>query len=208
MTDTIVQFSKLQKIEIGGTKGKTLTSSVKQIYVEFEEAVKEFCSVEYDVMDVARKEFDDDFYSFRCHIKELERRLGSVLTQGFDDCDTIYGRFKLLDTFEGLLTRPIIQDELEKKHIILLESYKTDLKTVQQLFLDSKILVDTGDEKAPISKNMPPVTGAFNWTRGLQDRIKDPMEKLSNLNQAVLEREEYKDVQKLYTSLIRSFNEY
>jgi dynein heavy chain len=55
---------------------------------------------------------------------------------------------------------------------------------------------------------MPPVTGAFNWTRGLMDRIKDPMEKLSNLNQAVLEREEYKDVQKLYTSLIRSFNEY
>jgi len=38
--------------------------------------------------------------------------------------DTIYGRFKILDSFEGLLTRPIIQDELEKKHIILLDTYK------------------------------------------------------------------------------------
>jgi hypothetical protein len=27
----------------------------------------------------------------------------------------VYGRFKLLDSFEGLLERPIIQDELEKK---------------------------------------------------------------------------------------------
>ncbi|CAG9311235.1 unnamed protein product [Blepharisma stoltei] len=208
LTNTIVQFSKLNKIEIGGTKGKTLTTSVKQIYSEFTQAVEEFQAVKYDIMDVGAKEFDDDFYEFRCKIKELERRLGSILTQGFDDCDTIYGRFKLLDSFEGLLTRPIIQDELEKKHITLLESYKQDLKTVQQIFLECKPLVDRLDEKAPISKNMPPVTGAINWTRGLMERIKEPMEKLSNLNQTVLEREEYKDVQKLYKSLMKSLSEY
>ena len=59
-------------------------------------------------MNIAAREFDDDFYIFRSKIKELERRLASVITQGFDDCDTIHGRFKLLDSFEGLLTRPII----------------------------------------------------------------------------------------------------
>jgi dynein heavy chain len=75
-------------------------------------------------MDIDKKEFDDDFYEFRAKIKELERRLASVITQGFDDCDTINGRFKLLDSFEGLLNRPIIQDELEKKHIVLLDNYK------------------------------------------------------------------------------------
>jgi dynein heavy chain len=48
-------------------------------------------------MDVGAKQFDDDFYEFRCRIKELERRLGSVITTSFDDCTTIYGRFKLLD---------------------------------------------------------------------------------------------------------------
>jgi hypothetical protein len=55
-------------------------------------------------------------------------------------------------------------------------------------------MVDSLDEKAPISKNMPPVTGATNWTIGLMERIQEPMQKLSQLNQAVLEREEYKDV--------------
>ena len=75
-------------------------------------------------MDISNRRFDDDFYKFRCRIKELERRLASVLTQGFDDNDTIIGKFKLLESFEGLLNRPIIQDELEKKHIILLELYK------------------------------------------------------------------------------------
>ena len=86
--------------------------------------------VSYDIMDIDKREFDDDFYKFRCEVKGLERRLASILTQGFDDCDTIIGKFKLLDSFEGLLNRPIIQDELEKKHINLLEIYKQDLKVV------------------------------------------------------------------------------
>jgi dynein heavy chain len=208
LTNTIVQFTKLQKIEIGGTKGKTLTATVKQIFTEFEKAVETFKAVDYDIMDIAAKQFDDDFYAFRTNIKELERRLASVLTQGFDDADTIYGRFKLLESFEGLLTRPIIQDELEKKHITLLDSYKQDLKAVQMIFLEFKPLVDSLADKSPVPKNMPPVTGAINWARGLMDRIKEPMEKLSSLSQAVLEREEFKDVQKLYANLMKALTEY
>ena len=37
----------------------------------------------------------------------------------------------MLDSFEGLLNRPIIQDELERKQITLLELYKADLKVSQ-----------------------------------------------------------------------------
>lgn len=90
--------------------------------------------VDYDIMDIEKKQFADDFFKFRQRIKELERRLASVLTQSFDDCDTLVGKFKLLESFEGLLTREIILDELEKKQITLLELYKQDLKVVSQVF--------------------------------------------------------------------------
>ena len=40
-----VQFSKLAKIEIGGTKGKTLTTSVHQVHQDFQTAVQRFQSV-------------------------------------------------------------------------------------------------------------------------------------------------------------------
>lgn len=93
--------------------------------------------------------------------------------------DTIVGKFKLLESFEGLLTRPIIQDELEKKHITLLELYKQDLKLVQSIFLEGKALVDKVDEWAPISANMPPIGGALYWITGLYEWIKEPMDKLS-----------------------------
>ena len=117
-----------------------------------------------------------------------------ILTQGFDDSDTIQGKFKLLESFEGLLTRPIIQDELEKKHIILLELYKNDLKVVQNIFHEGKALVDRIDERSPIGNNMPPIAGAIYWTTGLRERIKEPMEKLSSLSQSIQDREEFKDI--------------
>ena len=134
LTSTIQQFMKLDKIEIGNTKGKTLSNSIRTILNEFIQARDQFTAITYDIMDIEKREFDDDFFKFRQRIKELERRLASVLSQSFDDSDTIIGKFKLLESFEGLLSRAIIQDELEKKQINLLELYKNDLKTVAQIF--------------------------------------------------------------------------
>ena len=201
LTQTIVQFSKLAKIEVGGTKGKTLTASIKQIYEDFLQAVAKFKAVPYDIMDVGAKTFDDDFYDFRCSIKELERRLGAVVSLAFDDCSTVYGRFKLLDSFEGLLERPIIQDELEKKYVGLVQSYGHDLKTVQELFLAYR-------DACPIAWNLPPMAGALTWCRGLVERISIPYVKLNLLERSILEREEAKEVKKVYGTIMGSLQEF
>ena len=63
------------------------------------------------------------------------------------------------------------------------------------------MLVDRLDENSPISSNMPPNAGSIAWTNGLLDRIRDPMERLQGLSQTLQDREEYKDVVKLYCSL-------
>ena len=80
LTSTIIQFNKLQKIEIGNTKGKQLTASIMQIFDEFNKAVSNFMQLIVILLKHWKREFDDDFYKFRCRIKELERRLGSILT--------------------------------------------------------------------------------------------------------------------------------
>jgi dynein heavy chain len=203
LTQTIVQFSKLAKIEVGGTKGKTLTTSVQQIHGDFQSAVDKFKGVDYDIMDVSAKQFDDDFYEFRCSIKELERRLGAVVSLAFDDCATVYGRFKLLDSFEGLLERPIIQDELEKKYVGLVQAYGADLKNVQELFLEFR-------DKPPseTARNLPPITGSLTWCRGLVSRIQTPMVKLQLLDRTILDREEAKEVAKVHATIMASLQEY
>ena len=39
LMQTIVQFNKLEKVEVGGTKGKVLTSNVQEIFGEFVQAL-------------------------------------------------------------------------------------------------------------------------------------------------------------------------
>lgn len=68
---SIVEFSKLAKLEIGGTKGKTLTMSVQQIHADFGQAVMKFRAVKYDIMNIDERGFDDDFYTFRTSVKVL-----------------------------------------------------------------------------------------------------------------------------------------
>jgi dynein heavy chain len=82
------------------------------------------------------------------------------------------------------------------------------LKTVGAIFMEGKALVDKVDERSPIFNNLPPITGALNWTTGLLERISEPMERLSILSQSIRDREEYKDVQKLFNSLCKNLKEY
>lgn len=81
LMSTCMQFNRLERVEIGGTKGKVLTNGVKAIHQDFTSAVEKFQQVTYDVMDVDAKQFDEDFFGFRVVIKELERRLAAIIIQ-------------------------------------------------------------------------------------------------------------------------------
>lgn len=192
---TIVMFSKLAKIEVGGTKGKTLTTSVAQIHADFNQAIDAIRAVGKGILDLGNKKFEEAFYEFRNRIKELDRRLGSVIVQGFEDASTISGRFKLLDSFDTLITRTIVGDALEKKHSSLIESIQINLIEVQQIF-------DEHHANPVIAHNLPPIAGSLTWSRSLKDRIELPIVKLKTLDKKILEREDTRDVIKLYTALI------
>ena len=225
IAETILQFNKLEKIEIGGTKGKNLTLTVKQIFDQFNKAVTDFHSPdhdshhdkegaehvddsEYDIMDISKKIFDEHFFQFRNRIKELERRLAAVITQAFDDTDTLSDKFRLLDSFDELLKRPIIQDELEKKHIVLIETYKRDLKTVQEIYSTfAKPDGEKMDERA-LYKNLPLVAGTLNWTKSLKGRINAPLEKLAQISPDIQEKEEFKDVEKMKKAIEQRLSDY
>ena len=61
---TVVQFRKLERIEIGGNKGRSLSASVVQIYSDFNGLLEVILNLPYDVLDVEVKQFDYDFYPY------------------------------------------------------------------------------------------------------------------------------------------------
>lgn len=66
-------------------------------------------------------------------VKSLERRLASVLTQAFDDCPTLRGRFRLLDCFSDLVHRPAIAEELQRKHSLMVQDFAVEVALVMQV---------------------------------------------------------------------------
>jgi len=86
--------------------------------------------------------------------------------------------------------------------------YKQDLKIVQTIFLEGKQLIDRNDEKSPIYNNYPPVAGTLTWCRTLKDRISEPFKKIDSLGKGITEREEYKDVDKLYQNILKIIKDY
>ena len=78
-------------------------------------------------------------------MKELERKI-SVITQTFDENDTILGKFKVLANFVSILERPYIVVELEK-NINLLELFKEEFRVVHDLFGVGKKQIENKEEK-------------------------------------------------------------
>lgn len=59
--------------------------------------------------------------------------MASVLTQAFDDCPTLRGRFRLLDCFSDLVHRPAIAEELQRKHSLMVQDFATEVALVMQV---------------------------------------------------------------------------
>ena len=51
------------------------------------------------------QEFNKDLAVFNNHICDMDRRLGSIVVQGFDDCSGTEGTFKMITLLGSLLNR-------------------------------------------------------------------------------------------------------
>ena len=52
-------------------------------------------------MDVEYGPFDSVYSEFRKSVKELNLHLAAVMSIALKDCPTVYGKFQLLDSFDG-----------------------------------------------------------------------------------------------------------
>lgn len=88
---------RLEKVEIGGVKGKALSSRVVKIFEEFKDEFEKFSNKKYDPLDPNCVEFVDDYHEFNKFVLDLDRRLSAIINQAFDDCNSLNSIFKVRD---------------------------------------------------------------------------------------------------------------
>eukprot|EP00960_Hanusia_phi_P073137 767948-Hanusia_phi.AAC.9 len=167
-------FKTLKYLEIGGSKGKTLTSSVYQINSDFEICVLNFQNANIDIFDAESKMFDEAYFAFKTRVIEA-----------FEDCSTIIGRLKLLQSFGNLLHRDVMQD----------------IQQVTEIF-------NTGKHLSRFHYNSPPHAGAVMWSRGLLERIQEPMLRFQQIYSKPFNRSEGQDIENQYSSTLQQMRAY
>lgn len=91
--NTILEFTKLEKVEIGGLKGRKLSARVTAVYAEFQACYSQFSTKSYDVLDPDDRSFQIDFAQFQQKISDMDLKLASIFCQAFENChnlDSIY----------------------------------------------------------------------------------------------------------------------
>lgn len=72
---TVIEFLKLEKVEIGGLKGRILSGRITAVSLEFNQCFSSFASKTYDVLNPDDESFKGDFLKFQERILELDMKL-------------------------------------------------------------------------------------------------------------------------------------
>ena len=168
--NTSHQFLNLEKIEVGGMRGKLLTESVRKIFIQFKEIYAMFGLKTYDSLDPKDLRFLKDYDKFNCQIWMLDRKLGAILSRAFDDCIGSEAIFKLLSIFGNLVKRGLIALELSDKMPLLVVKLNEEMDDSKRIFNKQRGAIKNFG-KPKTEKNMPIVSGQLKFAHELRTKI-------------------------------------
>ncbi|XP_044194722.1 dynein heavy chain 9, axonemal isoform X6 [Thunnus albacares] len=204
---TAVDLLKLEKLEIGGVRGRALSQQVQLLHQEFADTYKFFTEKPYDCLDLCNMEFEDDVREFKLKVDDTDRRLGAVFCQAFDDASGLEHAFKVLDMFGSLLERPLVAEDALDRYPLLVSMFDRELDCCKRLY-NKHIQIAEELGFTPVNKNMPTVAGGLRWAQELQERIQAPFSKFRHLSYPCLESAEGARVIQKYEEMMQLLDRY
>lgn len=174
LVQTMRHFQIFAKtVSIGGADNKNMDIIAQEIHAKYAKAIEEFQKYVTDVMnfDDESQNFEIAFFKLRTTIKELERELSQILNLSIQNCTTINSKLRLLEVFEGVHERDVIQSQLKSECAWLMNELLKEFDNVKLLANSSQT----------VSSILPTVVTKLFWLNGLAQRIRVPMEKFSYL---------------------------
>ncbi|XP_030369376.1 dynein beta chain, ciliary [Scaptodrosophila lebanonensis] len=171
-----VQFQSLEKLEIGGLRGKLLTERVREIYAEFKLLFEQWSNIEIDLTAPPApsgsggtqqhkwKRFKREQALFFARMELLEQKLSTVLQQAYEQCHNWAQLLKLTLMFGTILRRAAVQPELTRVLPHMLHIYDSELQQLELSVADVLMAYEFhGLAALPTLWNFPPIAGAMMW---------------------------------------------
>ncbi|XP_054427204.1 dynein axonemal heavy chain 9 isoform X2 [Pteronotus mesoamericanus] len=204
---TTLDFHKLEKLEFSGLRGNALSQQVQQMHGEFQELCRVFSESSYDCLDPQSAEFENDVSKFNQRVEDLDRRLGTVFIQAFDDAPDLEHAFKLLDIAGNLLERPLVARDASDKYLVLIQMFNQELDTVRIIY-SQHVQEEAELGFSSVHKNMPSVAGGLRWAQELRQRLQGPFASFGRLAHPCLESAEGKRMIQKYEAMLSLLERY
>ncbi|XP_037537274.1 dynein heavy chain 11, axonemal [Nematolebias whitei] len=166
---TALDFLKLEKVELGGSRGKILSEMVFSMSEEFHDCWRTLRESKYDPLDYSNDDFVHHFKRFVEQYRDFDERLGTVLNMAFHHSQNLNSAFKLLKIFGSLLERPRIQELFSSNYTVLLDMFNQEINHCQLILDQHRDGLQSGC--TILGKNVPPVSGNLRWSQELRNRI-------------------------------------
>ncbi|XP_058061407.1 LOW QUALITY PROTEIN: dynein beta chain, ciliary-like [Anopheles bellator] len=190
--NTANEFKKLEKVEIGGLRGRAISRKIQEIYDDYHKLYQRWGSIQYDPLDPdpREKSFDKDKLRYLEKASVLERRLAAQFVLAFEECCNVEQLMKLVQVLGSLLTRRLIQPDVARQISSIVDLFEDDLCTVDAIFEKGEDdFNQRGLEGIPIDEGFPPVAGAIAWVHKLRDRVHKPITELAMIELPIFEHE-------------------
>lgn len=131
-------FLKLEKIEIGGIKGRHLSERIRAVLNEFHSLYGICITNQSNLLEPSNRQFKVLKKNFRRRITILERKLSQIFAETFLNCNSIESSVKVIEMFGGLLRRPIIWEQVATQIEALMESIRNEISDIHSLLEDNQ----------------------------------------------------------------------
>nr|XP_036878224.1 dynein heavy chain 11, axonemal [Manis javanica] len=182
---TILEFEKLERLEFGGSKGAILNGQIQEMSEQFMELCQVFKQSTYDPSDYNNMEFESDYVMFKSKILDFDRRLGTILCEGFFNCHGLEAAFKLLTISGNFLEKPVVMEMFSPHYSTLVHMFNADLDMCQHLYNEHMKQIEHGN--VVVNKNMPFTSGNIKWAKEILERLQTFWSNFASLQYLFLE---------------------
>uniref|UniRef100_A0A3B5KZ49 Dynein, axonemal, heavy chain 11 n=1 Tax=Xiphophorus couchianus TaxID=32473 RepID=A0A3B5KZ49_9TELE len=163
--ETMLEFQMMEKLELGGIRGRFYGEQVAKIHNEFTNHCQALKYSKYNPLDLTSQAFEDDCNTFKRRIADFELRLANLLCLAFKDCTGLESALKMLTIIAPFLERSQIRQLFRPSFILLQQHFKEELE-------NCKFMI-----KSQLNpKNMAHTSGVLKWAKMLKERIETPWE--------------------------------
>ncbi|XP_065180851.1 dynein beta chain, ciliary-like [Sycon ciliatum] len=221
MFRTMLEFLKLEKMEVSGLSGNIHSSMIQAIFTEFNDTVTELQQKPYDALDPDSDIYLQENKKFRNRVQDWDTRLATIVCQNFDECSSPDSIYKLIEMFGTFLDRTIIHEAFVEKYPDLIMMINIELDVTKRIYdqhenavrAEAESVSNGGDDKSQplkmslVETDMPPVAGRLKWAQELKRRFQPPVLRMFKIKEEkVLETQTAQLVQTKYKEMMELLN--